>query len=115
MDMKDFGPPPNSFLKAEGLQPNEVIEAAIKKVTTQSYPDGDKPILVFDDGSCERFVVLNQTRRADLIAAYGSESDVWIGMSVRVRRGEVIFAGNPVATVVLEPIVPPGWTPPPKK
>jgi hypothetical protein len=100
-DFNDFGGPASRYIKVEDIGKNEVIKLKIKKVTTQTYSDGVKPIAIFEDG---RFIVLNQARREALIAAYGSKFDDCVGKLVGLRRAEIIFAGDPVATIVIDPI-----------
>jgi hypothetical protein len=95
----------SSFISGEKLEPNVVIEATVVAVKRQEFEDGSiKPVVAVEDG---RQVVLNQTRLAALIGAYGPNSANWIGRTIQISRGSTFYAGKPVACVTITPVVAP--------
>jgi hypothetical protein len=96
------------FLTAEGLEENTIIEATVLEVTTQAFEEeGEvvtKPEVKFN--ACLP-VVLNQTRLAAMIRAFGPHSANWIGKQVHISRGQTIYSGRQVACVVFDPVTAP--------
>jgi hypothetical protein len=95
MDMRDFKKP--RFLKVADFQKGPQ-QMRIEGVLPGKY---DKPNLVFESGDK---LGLSATNLDILAAAYGWESDSWIGHTVELFVGEGEFGGKPVDMVLLKPI-----------
>jgi hypothetical protein len=101
MKMTDFIN--SNYLRAEDLDPNVRIEATIAAVRSREFEDGSvKPVVFLGDG---RGVVLNQSRLKGMIAAYGLESDNWVGRAVVVSRGTTLYQGKSVPAIMVDPVV----------
>lgn len=64
----------------------------------------DKPVLKFESGA---LFSLNKVNTGDMIAAYGDESDNWIGITIELFAGETKYGGDSTDTVRIRPVTPP--------
>jgi hypothetical protein len=88
-----------TFLKVDDFADGESTEETITKVEEGKYG----LVLTLDSGS--QFS-LNATNWRTLSKAYGVESDNWVGKRIGLTRGEAMFKGEPVPSLVLRTISP---------
>ena len=88
------------FLKLDDVfdQPRQ---ETIVEVTDGKW---DKPVLKFASGA--QFS-LNKVNTDDMIAAYGEESDGWIGNTIELFAAEVKFNGGIIDGVRIRAVTPP--------
>ena len=65
---------------------------------------GERKLVIYTNHE-GRGVVLNQTRLKTLIAAFGPQSDNWLGREIAILRGTTTFSGKHVPAIVIEPMV----------
>ena len=80
-------------------------------MTSREFEDGTKGVL-FLDVYGERGLVLNQTNLKTLMAAFGRNSESWVGQDVVVNRTLADFKGKPVPAIRLEAVRRPAVTAP---
>ena len=102
MDMTGFTG--SNYFRAEDLEPGTLIKATIVSVALREFKDGEPKAVVYTDYQ-GKGVVLNKTRAQVLYAAFGPNSDNWIGKPIIIRLGETMFAGKKVGAVVIEAVV----------
>jgi hypothetical protein len=102
MDMTRFTG--SNFFRAEDLRPDTLIKTSIVSVALREFKDGEKAVVYTDFQG--KGVVLNVTRAQVLYAAYGLESENWIGKPIIVRLGEEKFEGKKVGAVAIEAMAP---------
>jgi hypothetical protein len=75
-----------------------------RRETVVEVTDGkwDKPVLRFQSGA-----QLNATNVGTMIAAYGDDSDDWIGVEIELYAGETKFQGGMTDSVLIRPVTPP--------
>ena len=98
-------------VKAEELEPGFSVTARITAVDSREFEDGTKGVLflvIFKD----RGLVLNQTNLKTLMAAFGCNSENWVGQEVVVNRTVADFKGKPVPAIRLEAVRRPTVTAP---
>jgi hypothetical protein len=88
------------FLKALG--PNVRIETRITSVDYREFEGKDKAIIHTDYQA--KAVVLNPTRAQVLVAAFGWESDNWIGKTIIIYPDITMFQGKKTDCVALEAV-----------
>jgi hypothetical protein len=88
------------FLKLEDVSDGPLQETIIE-VTDGKW---DKPVLKFESGA--QFS-LNKVNTGDMIAAYGDESDGWVGVTIELFAGEVKYSGGTTDIVRIRPVTPP--------
>jgi hypothetical protein len=88
------------FVKVDDVRDGP-IEDQIAFVKDGQY---DKPNVVFESGDV---FSLNATNRKTLVRAYGNESDLWIGKTIRLFLGAIEYQGADHEAVLVEPISPP--------
>jgi hypothetical protein len=106
VDMSDFL---KGCIKAEELEPGSSVTARITAVDSREFEEGTKPVLflhVFNG----RGLVLNQTNLKTLMAAFGRDSENWVGQDVLVNRTLADFKGKPVPAIRLEAVRRPALT-----
>jgi hypothetical protein len=103
MDMTRFTGSSN-FFRAEDLRPDTLIKTSIVSVALREFKDGEKAVVYTDFQG--KGVVLNVTRAQVLYAAYGLESENWIGKPIIIRLGEEKFEGKKVGAVAIEAMAP---------
>ena len=92
----------SNFWSAEKIGPNKKIQFDIAEAYLHDFDDGTrKPVLVGEDGSK---LVMNPTRTKVLMAAWGPNSDNWLGRSAYISQGTTAYQGKPVPCIVVEPI-----------
>src|SRR6516162_8444089 len=96
MDMRQYSG--SGFLKVADIEASGPRRLTIVDVAEGRF---GKPDIEFDDGSK---VGVNATNNRVLIAAYGSDSDNWIGKHVQLVVGEVLYQGTPKASVLIRPV-----------
>lgn len=82
MDMRKFSG--ESFVKVDDVRskPRQEMIAVVK---VGKY---DKPDLVFENGDV---LSLNATNNKTLVRAYGSNSDDWIGKTIKLYLGQLRY------------------------
>jgi hypothetical protein len=101
MDMREFL---TGFLRAEDLDPNTVIVATILDVKRVEFPDtGERKSAIHTDMT--KPIILNQTRLAALMGAWGVQSNNWIGGKIEISQGKTPYGGKLVPCIVIKPIV----------
>jgi hypothetical protein len=98
MDMRKYAT--DHFVKTDDVRDNP-IEDQIAVVKDGKY---DKPNIVLESGDV---LSLNATNRKMLVRAYGNESDLWIGKTIRLFLGMIEYQGADHEAVLVEPISPP--------
>jgi len=88
------------FLKLDDVSEGPLQETIVE-VTDGKW---DKPVLKFESGA--QFS-LNKVNTGDMIAAYGDESDGWIGVTIELFAGEATFNGSSTDSVRIRPVTPP--------
>ena len=89
-----------NLLKAadlKGAQPTVVIS----NIKMEKLGDDTKPVLYF--AGKEKGVVLNKTNATNIAAAYGPETDHWIGQRVILFSAWVDFQGKSVEAIRIRP------------
>lgn len=95
---------PTKYLKAADLQGRE-YNLRIKSVIIEDVGDGDnKPVLYFEKTA--KGVALNKTNAMAIAAAYGAETNAWIGQAVVVFPATTQFQGRTVDCIRLRPHYP---------
>jgi hypothetical protein len=90
-------------VKAEELEPGSRETAHIVAVDSRKFEEGTKGVLFLDIFN-DRGLVLNQTNLKALMAAFGPNSENWVGQGVVVNRTLADFKGKPVPAIRLEPV-----------
>jgi hypothetical protein len=98
MDMRKFSG--EHFIKVADVKDGP-IEGQIAVVREGKY---EKPDLVFETGDV---LSLNATNNQTLLRAFGTESDRWIGKSIRMFLGAIQYNGTDNEAVLVTPISPP--------
>jgi hypothetical protein len=88
------------FVKVDDVK-NGPIESEIALVKDGKY---DKPNVVLETGDV---LSLNATNFKILSRAYGMDSDVWLGKTIRLFLGTIQYQGSDHKAVLVEPISPP--------
>jgi hypothetical protein len=96
MDMTQYSG--SGFLKVADIEASGPRRLTIVDVAEGRF---GKPDIEFDDGSK---VGVNATNNRTLIAAYGANSDNWIGKHVQLVVGEVPYQGTPKACILVRPL-----------
>ena len=96
MDMRQYSG--SGFLKVADIEASGPRRLTIVDVAEGRF---GKPDIEFDDGSK---VGVNATNNRALIAAYGSDSDNWIGKHVQLVVGEVVYQGDVKACILVRPL-----------
>jgi hypothetical protein len=90
-------------VKAEELEPGSSDTAHITAFDSREFEDGTKGVLFLDVFN-GRGLVLNQTNLKTLMAAFGRNSENWVGQNVVVNRTLADFKGKPVPAIRLEAV-----------
>jgi hypothetical protein len=98
-------------VKAEELEPGTSVMARITAVDSREFEQGTKGVLFLEVFN-GRGLVLNQTNLKTLMAAFGRNSENWVGQDVVVNRTLADFKGKPVPAVRLEAVRRPAVTAP---
>jgi len=89
-----------NMLKAadlKGAQPT----VTIANIKMEKLGDDTKPVLYF--AGKEKGVVLNKTNATNIAAAYGPETDLWVGKRVILFTAWVDFQGKSVEAIRIRP------------
>jgi hypothetical protein len=100
----------SGFIKVPDLA-GGTRRAVIAEVRPGKY---ERPDVEFQDGS---MLSLNATNLRTLAAAWGTETDLWVGKEVEAYVGKTTYNGKEQDSVLLLPISPPiplAERPPPK-
>jgi len=92
-----------NMLKAadlKGAQPT----VTIANIKMEKLGDDTKPVLYF--AGKEKGVVLNKTNATNIAAAYGPETDNWVGKRVILFTAWVDFQGKSVEAIRIRPAPP---------
>lgn len=85
---------PSKYLKTADLQ-GRAVRVTIERFEIEEVGDGDrKPCLYF--AGKDRGIVLNRTNADTVSAAYGEETDDWIGQALELYPDKTRFAGKMV-------------------
>src|SRR5690606_32506139 len=105
MDMSIYAGSESNWLKAEEIK-GKNVKAVIKEVgATHFEANGDKPAqdkahLKFEGR--EKGVILNATNTKTLIAAYGKDSEKWIGREIGLTTKDYESFGPGIVVVILD-------------
>lgn len=93
---------PSKYLKAEDLQGRE-ITVTIANVIVEKIGQGEdrKPVAYFQGK--EKGVALNKTNSTNIAAAFGPETDAWIGAKVILYPAWVDYQGKSVQAIRIRP------------
>ena len=87
---------PSKFLKASDLQGKEVrveiFDVRLEDVSGEGTEE--KAVVYFKDK--QKGLVLNITNRNRLVAAFGDETDDWLGKEIFIFSEQTQFGGRPV-------------------
>lgn len=85
---------PSTYLNAAGLGDQELRDT-ISRVSAVEFDRGERKVVVdlHKDG---RGVILNRTNLDTIVAAYGPETDDWVGKPVVVRAEPTTFQGRKI-------------------
>ena len=100
MDMRKAFP--SNYLKAADV--DEPTRARITGVKMADLGDGEKPVIEFEAENelPASAMALNKTNTNTLIAAYGWDSDDWVGKVVQIFATETNFQGRMVDALRLK-------------
>jgi hypothetical protein len=98
MDMKKYAS--DHFIKVDDVRDGP-IEGDIVAVKDGQF---DKPNVTLETGDT---LSVNATNFRILSRAYGLESDVWVGKTIRLFLGSIKYQGKDNEAVIVEPISPP--------
>lgn len=90
-----------AFLRAADLNEGDVV-TLVTGSSTKDFDDGERIILATEFGS----VVLNKTNLKRVAGAFGSDTDRWVGRSVKLCKEETNFAGKQVDCIRVYPDIP---------
>ena len=90
-----------AFLRAQDLDEGDVV-TTVTGSTTKDFDDGERIIMATEFGS----VVLNKTNLKRVVGAFGSDTDRWVGRSVKLCKEETNFAGKQVPCIRVYPDIP---------
>ena len=90
-----------AFLRAQDLDEGDVV-TTVTGSTTKDFDDGERIIMATEFGS----VVLNKTNLKRIAGAFGSDTERWVGRSVKLCKEETNFAGKQVPCIRVYPDIP---------
>jgi hypothetical protein len=85
---------PSTYLNAAGLGGKEIRDT-ISRVSAVEFDRGESKLVVALDKD-GRGVILNRTNLETIVAAYGPETDDWVGKPVVVRAEPTTFQGRKI-------------------
>lgn len=89
-----------SNLKAEDVLGRE-IPVTISAFSIEDMGDGVmKPVIQFTNA--KKGLVLNVTRKEQMVALYGIETDQWIGKPLILSHGMTSYQGKPTGTILIK-------------
>jgi hypothetical protein len=91
---------PSNYLKATDLQ-NKEIPVTVSKVVMEKIGDDPRMIAYFQGK--QKGVVVNKTNATNLSAAYGPETDHWVGKPVVLFSVWTDFQGKSVQAIRMRP------------
>jgi hypothetical protein len=91
---------PSNYLKATDLQ-NKEIPVTVSKVVMEKI--GDDPRMIAYFAGKQKGVVVNKTNATNLSAAYGPETDHWVGKPVVLFSVWTDFQGKSVQAIRMRP------------
>jgi hypothetical protein len=104
------------FVKSYELSYTDRRPAMIDKVTVEVFGNDftEKLVSTVNDGNgWEKDLVLNQTNAQRLAAAFGDDTDQWVGQQVELWVTDVIYKGETMQSVQIGPMPPPALPAPP--
>ena len=91
---------PSAYLKAADLQ-GKSPKVAIERVEMATFDgEGEKPVVRFVGK--DSALVLNKTRALALGAAFGNETDSWVGKTIKLGTVKVSMNGSIVDSITVE-------------
>ena len=90
-----------AFLRAQDLDEGDVV-TTVTGSSTKDFDDGQRIIMATEFGS----VVLNKTNLKRVAGAFGSDTERWVGRSVKLCKEETNFAGKQVPCIRVYPDIP---------
>lgn len=91
---------PSNYLKATDLQ-NKEIPVTISKVVMEKIGEDSRMIAYFQGK--QKGVVINKTNATNISAAYGQETDYWVGKPVVLFSVWTDFQGKSVQAIRMRP------------
>lgn len=82
---------PSQYLKAADLQGRQVT-LRIESIAMEDIGDDNKPVCYFVGKT--KGLVLNRTNGGAISAAYGDDTDGWLGKEIVVYPTKVLFGGK---------------------
>jgi hypothetical protein len=95
----------SNWLNAEDLNNGLRVMATIVSAGPHTFLESGDTELTIRTDYIGKGIVLNLTRKRVLIAAFGVETDNWIGKQIVAYQGDTLFQGKPTKCVVIEAIV----------
>jgi hypothetical protein len=96
----------SNWINADFLNGGLIIEATIVSAGPHTFEQSGDVALTIRLDYEGKGLVLNQTRLKAMIAAFGPNTDNWVGKQIRLSQGDTVYGGQPDKCVVLEPILP---------
>ena len=90
---------PSNYLKASDLD-GKKVPVIISAVDMEKFDEGEKPVAMFEKKA--KGMVLNKTNSMTIAAAYGPETDNWIGKEVILYSQMVNFQGQMTPALRIE-------------
>jgi hypothetical protein len=94
-----------NWINAKSLDPKIKQQAKITSVGPYEFEDGTRKLTIRTDYR-GKGIVLNQTRLAVLVDAFGVNYANWVGKEILIYQGETSYQGRPEKCVVIEAVVP---------
>ena len=89
-----------SYLKTDDLSGKEITVVIAEVKIEDMGSDGMKPVVYFQGAT--KGLVLNVTRKNQLVALYQAETANWIGKSIILFPGQTTYQGKIVGTIHLK-------------
>jgi hypothetical protein len=90
---------PSKYFRAVDLEAGPK-QLAIKRVSKETLGDSEKPVIEFHNDL--RGFVLNKTNSKLIAAAYGDDTDKWIGRRITLAASSTDFHGKTVPAIRVE-------------
>ena len=88
---------PSKGISASDLQGKTVL-VVIEKVEFKQYQSGDDGFVMYFKNK-KKPLSINKTKNGILKAAFGSNSDGWVGQTINISPGRTLYMGNEVDCV----------------
>lgn len=102
VDVNKYYESENQYIKASDLPQGKEVPVRISRIQEGEFEDEKRgkihKLIVFFEGK-EKGLVLNKTNATTIAAAYGPESDTWVGKNIFLYSTKVSFGDNMVDAV----------------